>query len=122
MTAQHESLIIALEAAVPLHIIELRDRTPEQRAAIARRAASVVASKGDVLQFGSKRRGAVAEVFNSLACGLACLAFQVGGVTFADQHWCTDHAVCTGDKPEPHPPAPLASRVPRPIVDLELPA
>lgn len=34
------------------------------------------------------------EVFNHLARGLAVLAFQPGGVTFAGMHWCADHAEC----------------------------
>lgn len=124
MTAQHETLVIALEAAVPLHIIELSNRTPEQRAAIAQRSADEVACRGDILQFGSKKRGAVADVFNHLARGIAVLAFQPGGVTFAGHHWCTSHALCEDASatapaavPEPAPPEPR-----RPIVDLELPA
>ena len=34
------------------------------------------------------------EVFNFLARGLACAAYQPGGVTFAGLHWCADHAEC----------------------------
>lgn len=34
------------------------------------------------------------EVFNFLAKGLACLAYQPGGVTFAGQHWCANHQEC----------------------------
>lgn len=38
------------------------------------------------------------EVFNFLASGLACAAFQPGGVNFAGMHFCTDHDVCTGKR------------------------
>lgn len=112
MTAQ-DTLVIALEAAVPLHIIDLRDRTPEQRVAIAQRSANEVGSKGDILQYGGGRRGR----------GLAAGAYAPGGITFAGQHWCVDHAICTGAEAQTTPtPAVTEPRWPRPIVDLELPA
>ena len=121
-------LLTALEAAVPLHIIELRDRTPEQRVAIGQKSAGEVAHRGDVLEFGGHKRGVVADVFNHLARGLACGAYQPGGITFAGRHWCTDHAVCEGTEPA-RPAAPedpdvdFGDETPRrPIVDLELPA
>ena len=120
----HDALLIALEAAVPLHIIELQDRTPEQRVAIAQRSADEVACHGDTLQFGGGKRGDVAAVFNHLARGLAAGAFAPGGITFAGHHWCTDHAVCldadAGTATPPPIPAPAKPR--RPIVDVELPA
>ena len=47
----------------------------------------VIAEKGDVLQFRSKKRGASAEAFNRLAEGLACLSFSPGGVTFLGVTW-----------------------------------
>lgn len=118
MNGRDEHLLIALSAAVPLHILELRDSTPQQRQHIARMASAVIASQGDILQFRGHKRGETAKVFNHLARGLAAAAYQIGGVTFADHHWCTDHAVCTGDKPEPPQPSRPA---PRTIVDLELP-
>lgn len=34
------------------------------------------------------------EVFNFLAKGLACAAFQPGGITFAGLHWCACHREC----------------------------
>lgn len=123
MTAQHDTLVIALEAAVPLHIIEMGRLTPEQRQRVALRSAGEVASRGDILQFRGGKRGETAAVFNHLARGLACLAFQPGGVTFAGHHWCTDHAVCEGAEA-----APVSELQPKPadcrrsIVDLELPA
>lgn len=82
-----DALDITLQLAVPLHIDELRNRDDQQRIAVARRCADVVASHGDDLQYGGKR---CAAAFNALALGLAAAAYQPGGVTFAQTlHWCT---------------------------------
>ena len=87
-------LAMALAAAVPLHIHELRLTTdPPTRLKIAREAGEHIAHHGDAIMYRSKP-GATAEAFNHLARGLACAAFQPGGVTFAGQHWCVDHGEC----------------------------
>jgi hypothetical protein len=82
---------IALSAAVPLRIMELRRMEPAARqlriTEWAALAVDVVASQGDVIQYRSKTKGATANAFNHLALGLAALAWQPGGVTFAGQHW-----------------------------------
>lgn len=85
-------LMISLQAAVSLRILELNARALEFdiEPLIRRWAAEAVepiASRGDALQFGGKR-GAAADVFNHLACGLAALAFSPGGVVFGGYHWC----------------------------------
>jgi hypothetical protein len=110
---------IALEAAVPLHILLMRDWPETRRINEAQWAAGVIAERGDVLQYGGKP-GAAAAAFNALAKGLAVAAFAPGGVTFAGLHWCVDHSVCTGETPAPALPIPLPRR--RPVVDVELPA
>ena len=80
-------LAITLQLAVPLHIDALRDRTDDQRVAIASRCATTISSHGDALQFGGRH---CAEAFNALAEGLAVAAYLPGGVTFAGVlHWCT---------------------------------
>jgi hypothetical protein len=76
----------SLAAAVPLWIAEVSGWSTERRLATARECADVVASKGDVLQFGGKR-GEAAEAFNALARGLACCAYQPGGITFMGDHY-----------------------------------
>jgi hypothetical protein len=76
----------SLQVAVPLWIEEVRGWTVERRVATARESADVVASKGDVLQFGGKK-GEAAEAFNALARGLACCAYQPGGITFLGDHY-----------------------------------
>jgi len=88
------TLVESLAFAVPLWIWDLRIYTDAQRAARANRCGRIVAERGDVLQFGSKRKGQAAEVFNALAEGLACAAYVPGGVTFAGRHWCTNHRAC----------------------------
>jgi hypothetical protein len=75
-------LATMLEVAVPLWIERVRSMTPEQRLARAREAGQIVAEKGDVLQFRSKKKGESANAFNALAEGLAVLAFAPGGVKF----------------------------------------
>ena len=106
-----------LQAAVPLFITELRGTSHWQRVSLAREDAAQIAAHGDALMFRSKK-GETARSFNALARGLAIGAYQPGGITFAGQHWCTDHDVCTGAKPAPEPP-PEPRR--RRIVDVQLP-
>lgn len=88
------TLVETLAFAVPLWIDEIRSLTDSQRAARARRCSAMVAERGDVLQFGSSKPGKAAEVFNALAEGLACGAYQPGGINFAGRHWCTNHQQC----------------------------
>lgn len=78
---------IALSAAVPLWIMQLKRLSEAERLELARLAGQTIAEKGDVLQFGSKKKGAAAEVFNQLAKGIAALSFAPGGVTFLGDHW-----------------------------------
>jgi hypothetical protein len=80
-------LLIALNAAVPLWIHEMRHWGQDERISLAHSLAQTVASKGDALQFGSKRKGETAEVFNCTAKGIAALAYQPGGVDFCGVHW-----------------------------------
>jgi hypothetical protein len=87
-------LMIALSAAVPLRMAELKAMRGHarcnERVHWVTAAVDEVACKGDVLQYGG-RRGEAANVFNHLARGLAALAYQPGGVAFAGIHWCTAH-------------------------------
>lgn len=69
-----------------------------RRRAAAAAASSQVAAHGDDLQYGGRH---CAATFAHLAKGLAALAYQPGGVTFAGAHWCV----------HPHPGCPhLATR------------
>ncbi|MEV7264665.1 hypothetical protein AB0N38_14045 [Micromonospora aurantiaca] len=127
----HDSLLIALDCAVPLWMLQLRAETPAAREHTrrlwAQGGASIVASQGDVLQYGSKRPGEAAKAFNALAQGLAALAWQPGGVTFAGRHWCVDHDACatadaTAGEPLHEPtPDPGPTFRGRPLVDVPVP-
>lgn len=119
------ALVESLTFLVPMWMDEIRDLTDAQRIARAKRCGAMVAERGDVLQFGSSKTGKATEVFNALAEGLACAAYQPGGITFASRHWCTDHRQCldaeayaaahvTNDLPAPVAP------VQRAVVDVQL--
>lgn len=86
-TAADDFLIASLQVAVPLHIAEIRDWSSEKRLREAKIAADAVAAHGDNILFKSKKAGGTAHAFNQLARGLAILAFQPGGVSFAGCHW-----------------------------------
>ncbi len=85
-------LSIALGAAVPLWIERIVDEgwTWPRVAAESRTAGQIVAEKGDVILYKSKKAGETASAFNALAKGIACLAFAPGGVTVFGQHWEAD--------------------------------
>jgi hypothetical protein len=92
--AQAALLQDALSAAVPLWILELRQSTFEQRAALAAKACDVIASQGDIILYRSSKKGETAKAFNELAKGLAVLAYQPGGVEIFGLHFCVNHDEC----------------------------
>lgn len=86
-------LLTTLQLAVPMWIEQLRNVGGQIPYDERDRIIEQINSKGDDLQYGGKR-GSAAQAFNAMAKGLAALAYAPGGVTFAGQHWCTDHQVC----------------------------
>jgi len=93
------ALLIGLQAAVPLHILDSWHLSDEERQAAANEHATVVACHGDDLIYGGRQ---CAPSFNALARGLALLAHQPGGVDFAGQHWCTQpHDGCPNKRTRP---------------------
>jgi hypothetical protein len=80
----NSALIITLAVAVPLRIAELQAEGGRSREALerARQFADVLATQGDVLQFGG-RKGKAATLFNDLTYVLAVLAYQPGRGRFA---------------------------------------
>jgi hypothetical protein len=82
-------LRIALSASVPLRIADFQRRGGPDDADFERIRgfAQVLGEKGDVLQFGGKKKGEPAALFNQLADALAVMAFCPGGVKFGDEHW-----------------------------------
>lgn len=114
-----------LQMAVPLHMAELRTRTPAQLAAVARAQVGVIGSRGDVVQYGGRGAGTAAA---ALATGLAVLALTAeGGVTFGRLHWCAAaHEGCPSRPTLAHLgvyelPAPAVPAQGRPVQDVALP-
>lgn len=85
-------LRISLQAAVPLHAMELRNRPWSELQAVAQEAAQVIAEKGDLIMFKSTKKGESAKAFNALARALAILSFVPGGVKFLGDHWENTHS------------------------------
>jgi len=80
-------LQLTLSLAVPLWIDEVRAWSIERRLERVKICGQVVAERGDIIQFKSKKKNETAEAFNRLAEGLAIMAFRPGGVTFMDLHF-----------------------------------
>lgn len=73
----------ALSAAVPMWIDQLRHLSVEELMERGRACGQVIAERGDIIQFKSKKKGETAAAVNRLAEGLACMALVAeGGVTF----------------------------------------
>jgi len=81
------ALAPTLQVAVPLWIDRLRRHTADQLCAVGHRCATAIGSEGDNVMFRASKPGATARAFNSLAEGLAVLAYAPGGVDFAGMHW-----------------------------------
>lgn len=82
-------LVTCLQAAVPLWIadLQLRGGPTDDDWGEAQKSAQDIAEHGDILQFGSKKKGEAGRLFNVLAKALAVMAFCPGGVRFAGCHW-----------------------------------
>ncbi len=78
-----------MDMAVVLRIAELRDRGGPSNSDFVRaqETGQLLAEKGDVLQFGSKKKGEAARIFNEVAHGIAVLAYCPGGVTVFGTHY-----------------------------------
>ena len=77
-------LMVSLEAAVPLWILEFRDQPSDKLGQLVAGCGEFIAAHGDDLLFGGEHCG---DAFNALAKSLAVLAFAPGGVTFNGRHW-----------------------------------
>lgn len=85
-------LQMTLQCAVPFWIERLRDKEWSHVVERARECAQVIAEKGDIILYRSKRRGETAMAFNHLAEGIACLAFSPGGVRTFGLHFEARHS------------------------------
>ena len=95
--AHNPVLMLTLDLAMPIAILQMRDWTPRQRETARAADVDMVASHGDDLLFGGRNCTAA---FAAAARGLALLADAPGGVDFAGRHWCV----------RAHPQCPNASR------------
>ncbi|MBU1082807.1 MAG: hypothetical protein KKB59_20220 [Spirochaetes bacterium] len=91
----NDLLPISLSAAVPLNIMEYRQKPIEELDDMMRdlpNTAQLIAEKGDILQFGGGKKGEVAKIFNKLASAIALAAVMVpGGITLFGEHWEAPH-------------------------------
>jgi hypothetical protein len=94
-------LSIALATAVPLHILELQAKGGPDAEDLkqAQEFSKDLGERGDVLLFGSKKKGEAAGLFNGLAKSLAVLSFVPGGVTLFGSHWETKTEETVGKPP-----------------------
>ena len=84
-------LEVTLEAAVPLRILELRHASGEERVRLAREASGHIAEHGDLILYRGPCPGGTARAVGWLITGLACAAYQPGGVRFGSCAWCAAH-------------------------------
>lgn len=82
-------LQITLSASIPLYILQIKEKgeITEKDMERAREFSQVLGEKGDVLLFGSKKKGETAKLFNDLAWSIALLSFCPGGITIFKQHY-----------------------------------
>ena len=82
-------LLLVLEVGVPLRAHEIKSRGGPSDFDLqrCRDFAPVLASKGDALQYASKKKGEAADLMAQLIDAVAVLACMPGGVTFLGQHW-----------------------------------
>lgn len=84
-------LAATLATAVPLWIMRLEQQPWSYIQERSKECAQIVAEKGDIIQYRSKKEGETAKAFNALAEGIAILAFAPGGVTFMGMHFEAQH-------------------------------
>lgn len=88
---REELLRLTLSIAVSLWVEQLQKKSWAEVEERARVCGQVVAEKGDIIQFRSKKKGETAEAFNRLAEGIAALSFAPGGVEFLGLHFTNKH-------------------------------
>jgi hypothetical protein len=96
-------LAISLSAAVPLWIESFvaKGMSFDEVLAVAKGASQIIAEKGDLILFRSKKKGETAEAFNALAKAIAAMSFVPGGVTTFGQHFETDPSRLSSTKGAP---------------------
>lgn len=87
--SQMELMRLSLEVGVFLRMHEIKKRNGPSDFDFKRACqfGSVLATKGDVLQYGSKKKGEAADLMAGLIDAVAILAFLPGGIDFLGLHW-----------------------------------
>ncbi len=98
-------LSIAMSAAIPLRIMQLKARGGPSKEDIqkAQKTSEMLGERGDVLIFGGGKKGEAAELFNRTAQAIAVLSFVPGGVTIFGQHFEANPGKEPSDGEEPIP-------------------
>ena len=89
MELKEHPISIALSAAVPLHIITLKESggpTSEQFKEL-QGISDDLGSNGDKLLYGSKKKGEAASLFNRTARAIAIMSFVPGGIDIFGMHF-----------------------------------
>lgn len=101
-------LLPLLQLAVPLWIEKVRDWDVKQRLQAAYDAGIILSTRADSLRFrdrGNPKSNdchdhlTTADVFNTLAKGLACAAFTPGGIEFFGQTWNANPIIISDRRP-----------------------
>lgn len=79
------TLKMTLQMAVPLWIMDYKQKPWEELTRISTEASEFLGEHGDALMY--KQKGTTAKAFNHLAKGLAVLSFAPGGVNFSGLHF-----------------------------------
>lgn len=83
-----DTLPIALDAAVPLWILQFRELPPEERQKkLAEVTADDLCLRLEYVLHRGPKEGDTARAFNDLAQAIALLAFAPGGVRVFGRHW-----------------------------------
>jgi len=82
----------AMAAAVPLHIMQLKEKGGPNAddMAEAQKTSGMLGERGDVLLFGpgkKGKKGECADLFNRTARAIAVLSFCPGGITIFGYHF-----------------------------------
>ena len=78
-----------MQAAVPLHIMQLQERggPTEEDMKEAQETSDTLGERGDILLYGRGNKGECAELFNRTAHAIAVLAFVPGGINIFGSHF-----------------------------------
>lgn len=111
-SSQHHPLSMMLAVAVPLHILQIKERggpTMQEFQDLANLDPVLERADSLLLYRGKETKpGQIAEAFNELARGIAIMSFVPGGITVFNQHYQSTSEAETNEntsEPSAEPPA-----------------